>query len=210
MEKNQVNNVEEMAQEQSFLQKNWKKVCAGVAAVVLVIVACIAYVKLVSEPREVAASDAIAACQTQIAEQQYKEAVPALQAVVDQYGSTKAGNLAQAYLGIAYYNLGQYADAIKALEKYDANDAFIEAQVEQCLGNCYACTKEYDKAVSKLESAAKKADNEVLAAACLIQAGEICLSQGNKEKALALYQQVKDNYKSAAGDIDKYIERAKN
>lgn len=212
MAKNHVN-VEEVAQEKSFLEKNWKQCCIALGVVLVVIFGYIGYVKLISEPRETAASDAIAECQTLIAQGEYAKADSLLTTFVDQYGSTKAGNLAQAYLGIAKYNEGMYAEAIKALEKFDANDADIAAEATAALGNCYACDKQNEKAVKTLTKAAGMTENQTLKAMYLVQAGEIAeLALGQKEEALKLYQEVKDNCKMSnlSNDIDKYIERAKN
>lgn len=206
-------NVEEMAQEKSFLEKNWKQCCMGVAAVLVIILAFLGYKNLISEPREEAANNAIAECQTLIAQGDYAKADSMLTAFVGQYGSTKAGNLAQAYLGIAKYNEGKYSEAIKALESFDADDADIAAVATAALGNCYACDKQNEKAVKTLTKAAGMTENQTLKAMYLVQAGEIAeLALGQKEEALKLYQEVKDNCKMSnlSNDIDKYIERAKN
>lgn len=212
MAKNHVS-VEEVAKEPTFLEKNWKQLCIGLGAVVVLIIGYIGYVKLVSEPREMAANDAIAECQNLIAQGQYEKADSMLTAFADQYGSTKAGNLAQAYLGIAKYNQGKYAEAIKALEKFDAKDSDVAAEATAALGNCYACDKQNEKAVKTLTKAAGMTENQTLKAMYLLQAGEIAeLALGQKEEALKLYQEVKDNCKMSnlSNDIDKYIERAKN
>ncbi len=37
--------------------------------------------------------------------------------IIDDYGSTSAGNLAKYYSGICYYNKGEYEDAISLFEK---------------------------------------------------------------------------------------------
>ncbi len=78
------------------------------------------------------------------------------------------------------------------------------------LGNAYAHLNQLDKAVDCLKKAAKKADNNSLSPTFLIQAGEILESQGKKEEALKLYEEVKNKYFNSMQyqTIDKYIERA--
>lgn len=84
------------------------------------------------------------------------------------------------------------------------------------LGNAYAHVKQYDKAVDCLKKAASMADKEAadninnsISPTFLIQAGEILESQGKKDEALKIYQDIKKKYVNSAvyGQIDKYIER---
>jgi tetratricopeptide (TPR) repeat protein len=86
----------------------------------------------------------------------------------------------------------------------------IRSAAEGALGNGYAKLKQYDQAVKHLTTAAKMADNNSLSPTFLIQAGEILESQGKKDEALKLYQEVKDKYFNSMQyqTIDKYIERA--
>ena len=87
------------------------------------------------------------------------------------------------------------------------------------LGNAYAHLNDLDKAVDNLKKAAKLADdkdadgaNSSLSPLFLIQAGEILESQGKKEEALAIYQDIKKKYVNSvlvqSSEIDKYVERA--
>lgn len=77
------------------------------------------------------------------------------------------------------------------------------------LGNCYAELNQIDKATETLMKAAKKADNNTLSPIFLLQAGELYESQGQKDKALECYKEIKTKYVNSAqyADIDKYIER---
>ena len=133
-------------------------------------------------------------------------------AIASQYGSTKAGNLANLYAGLCYARLGKMEDAAKYLEKFNGvGDQMVSPAVMGALGNVYASLNQLDKAVSTLKKAAEKADNNSLSPQFLIQAGEILESQGQKAEALKLYQQIKDKYFQSAQYqiIDEYIERVK-
>ena len=68
-----------------------------------------------------------------------------------------------------------------------------------------------DKAVSTLKKAASKADNAALSPQFLIQAAEILESQGKKDEALKLYEQVKADYPEYLrfNNLDNFIERVK-
>ncbi len=131
-------------------------------------------------------------------------------ALANQFGSSKAGNLANLYAGLCYAHIGKMEEAANYLEKFDLkNDQMVSPAVLGALGNVYASMEQYDKAVSTLKKAAERADNNSLSPQFLIQAGELLENQGQKAEALKLYQQVKEKYfKSAQYQlIDEYIER---
>jgi tetratricopeptide (TPR) repeat protein len=132
--------------------------------------------------------------------------------VANEYGSTKAGNLANLYAGLCYAQMDKWQEAANYLEKFNgADDELISPAAIGALGNAYAHLNQLDKAVSNLKKAAEKADNNALSPTFLIQAGEILESQGKKDEALKLYQQVKEKYFNSMQyqTIDAYIERCK-
>ena len=86
------------------------------------------------------------------------------------------------------------------------------------LGNAYAHVNQIDKAISALKKAADMADskgvdgvNNSIAPTFRLQAAQLVESQGNKEEALKMYQDIKKKYVNSAvvqsQEIDKYIER---
>jgi len=78
------------------------------------------------------------------------------------------------------------------------------------IGNCYANMDQTADAMATFEKAAKKADNVLFSPFYLQKAATIAEATGDYNKALALYNQIKNDYatSSIARDIDKYIERA--
>ena len=86
----------------------------------------------------------------------------------------------------------------------------ITPAAEGALGNAYANLNQLDKAVEHLKKAAQMADNNSFSPTFLIRAGEILESQGKKEEALKLYQEVKEKYFNSMQyqTIDAYIQRA--
>ena len=131
--------------------------------------------------------------------------------VADDYSGTKAANLAKAYAGICYAQLGKYEEAVKMLDSFNGKDQMVAPAILGAAGNCYAQLGQLDKAASTLLSAADKADNNTLSPIFLIQAGEILVKQGKYDDAVNAYTKIKDKYFQSyqAMDIDKYIEQAK-
>ncbi len=203
---------------EAFFQKYKKALLCGIVAVVVIIAGIVVYDNYVAAPREDKASTALAKGQEYFGMEQFDKALkgdslgfPGFVAIADNYSGTDAGNLANLYAGLCYARLDKWNEAAASLEKFDTkSDKMISPAAEGALGNVYAHLNQLDKAVEHLKKAAEKADNNSLSPTFLIQAGEILESQGKKDEALKLYQEIKQKYFNSMQyqTIDKYIERA--
>ena len=79
--------------------------------------------------------------------------------IIDDYGNTKTGNLANYYAGACYLNLGDNDNAIKFLSKFDANDEIVSSVALGSLGDAYMNIGETDKAISSWKKAANNSEN---------------------------------------------------
>ena len=196
---------------EAFFEKNKKAVIICIIAVIAVIVCGILANTYYFQPRQENASTELAKSQELFQEEQWEKALAGFQKVASDYSSTDAGNLAQLYIGLCQANLGKWQEAVNALENFSGqDDQMITPAAEGALGNAYANLNQLDKAVEHLKKAAKMADNNSLSPTFLIQAGEILESQGKKDEALKLYQEVKEKYFNSMQyqTIDAYIQRA--
>ncbi len=224
------NRNEGAAQKQSDLNKREellikyrKQIIAAVVAVIVIIAGYVIYKTAILEPRQEKASTAIAKAQEAFTQGDYQTALngnksqEGFLAVTENYSGTDAANLAKLYAGLCYANMGKWADAVKFLDDYSTQgDALISPAATAALGNAYANTGNVDKAITTLKKAASMADskaengiNNSLSPTYLIQAARLLESQGKKEDALKIYEEVKKKYVNSAAsqDIDKYIER---
>lgn len=212
---------------QEFFDKNKKILLGAIIAVVVIIAGYFCYSAFIGGPREEKASTALARGQEYFNAEQFDKALNGDGAgysgfvkIADDYSSTDAGNLAKLYAGLSYAYLGKWSDAVKYLEDYSPKgDAMVSPAAIEALGNAYAHVGQIDKAVSKLQEAADKADdkaedgtNNSLSPIFHLQAGELLESQGKKADALKVYQDIKKKYVNSqlvqSNEIDKYIERA--
>ena len=196
---------------EAFFEKNKKAVIICIIAVIAVIVCGILANTYYFQPRQEDASTELAKSQELFQEEQWEKALAGFQKVASDYSSTDAGNLAQLYIGLCQANLGKWQEAVNALENFSGqDDQMITPAAEGALGNAYANLNQLDKAVEHLKKAAKMGDNNSLSPTFLIQAGEILESQGKKDEALKLYQEVKEKYFNSMQyqTIDAYIQRA--
>ena len=203
---------QQVSKTEAFFEKNKRAIMIAVIAVIAVVVCAILLNNYYFQPRQDKASTELAKAQELFVQDQYDKALPLFQKVVDEYSSTDAGNLAQLYIGLCQANLGKWQEAVNAIGSFSGKkDQMITPAAEGALGNAYANLNQLDKAVEHLKKAASMADNNSLSPTFLIQAGEILESQGKKDEALKLYQEVKEKYFNSMQyqTIDAYIERVK-
>ena len=202
---------QQVTKTEAFFEKNKKAIIIAVVAIIVIVVGAILFNNYYLEPRTNEASTELAKSQELFDQQQYDKALVGFQKVASDYSSTDAGNLAQLYIGLCQAQQGKWQEAVNALESFSSKgDQMISPAAEGALGNAYANLKQLDKAVEHLKKAAEMADNNSLSPTFLIQAGEILESQGKKDEALKLYQEVKEKYFNSMQyqSIDAYIERA--
>ena len=212
-------NVEDaLTQSEAFLIKYKNAIIGGVVAVIIIVAGFIMYKNLYAEPREEKAQAALFKGQEYFEQDAYEQALNGdsigfvgFLKVADDFSGTKAANLAKAYAGICYAQLGKYEEAVKMLDSFNGKDQMVAPAILGAAGNCYAQLGQLDKAASTLMSAADKADNNTLSPIFLMQAGEILVKQGKYDDAVDAYNKIKDKYFQSyqAMDIDKYIEQAK-
>ena len=225
----QAQELESLNIHEAFFLKYKKAIIIAVVAVIVIIAGVFGYVSQISGPREDKASTMLAKGQTYFANQMYDQALKGdgagyvgFEQIASDYSSTDAGNLANLYAGLCYANLGKWAEAQKSLDAFSSKgDQMISPAAESALGDAYAHLNQLDKAVEAFKKAASMADskaeddaNNSLSPTFLIKAGEILESQGKKDEALSIYQDVKKKYVNSmlvqSSEIDKYIERASN
>ncbi|MBO4905583.1 MAG: tetratricopeptide repeat protein [Bacteroidaceae bacterium] len=220
MAKNQSNNTPETFEAESvpvaFVEK-YKKLLIGAIVAIVAIVTCVILYSNYSNKRAVEAADAIAKCQDYFAQGNYDKALNGdgqgcvgFLAVINDFGSTKSGNLAHLYAGICYAQQEKWEEALQQLEAFDQeDDQMVSPQSLSALAAVYANLGQTEKAVTYYLKAAQKADNSTVSPFNLKQAGLLYESMGNTDKALECYQQIKSKYIDTpeAADIDKYIER---
>ena len=212
-----VENIEAVTKTEAFIDKYKKHIVYGICAIIVIAAAIIAYVQFVSKPRTQKANEALFRCETYFQADNYEKALNGdgqdcigFLKIIDEYGCTDAANLAKLYAGVSYAQMQKYDEAAKMLEDfYLRDDAVLSPAALGALGNVYAQLGQNDKAIKTLLKAAKLADSDSLTPTFLIQAGELYEAEGQPEKALALYNQIKKEYVNSIAyqEIDKYIER---
>lgn len=210
--------VEEIvSRSEQFIENNSKKIIYGIIAIALVVAAVLGIKHGYLIPKEKKASAALFKGEQYFAKDSFALALngngadfEGFEAIIDQYGSTDAGNLAKAYAGICYYKMGDTEKALNMLKSFSASDNMISPAVTGLIGDCYVNMGDTKQGISYFEKAAKQADNEVISPVYLKKAGIAYESLNQYKDAVKAYTTIKDKYYMSmeAADIDKYITRA--
>ena len=216
-EKETVEVEELVSKSELFIENNSKKIMLGILALAVIVGAFFGYRHGYLIPLQKKASVALFKGEQYFAKDSFQLALngngadyEGFEAIIDQYGNTKPGNLAKAYTGICYAKLGQYDQALENLKSFDASDDMISPAIIGLIGDCYVNMDNAKEGVTYFEKAANAADNEVISPIYLKKAGIAYESMQQYNDAVKVYTQIKEKYFNSmeAADIDKYIARA--
>ena len=216
-----------MAQKNNSLEERWnrledylddhKKTVTTISIIVVLIIAGFVTFKYWYIPsQEQDAETAMVRAQNYFAADSINKAIKGdganigFQDIADQYGWTPAGQLANYYLGLCYYQKKDYQQAIDNLEKFNAHDVLVSANSVGVEGDAEMQLNNTDKAIEYYLEAVKKSNNDYTAPMYMKDAARAYEVKGDYTNALSLYQSIKTQYYTyaEANDIDKYIARA--
>ena len=71
--------------------------------------------------------------------------------IIDEYGSSDAGNLANYYAGISFLNMGDNESAIDYLSDFSSDDEVVSSIAYGSMGDAYMNIGEFDDAINFLD-----------------------------------------------------------
>jgi tetratricopeptide (TPR) repeat protein len=202
---------------EQFIEKNKNILFYVLLGILLIVGGYLGYRKYIATPREREAQAAMFGAEHYFGIDSLKLALNGdgtymgFLDIIDEYGSTKSGNLAHYYAGICYLKMGQFEAAVEQLEEFDSDDQIVGPMGLGATGDAYLELNQPDKALEYYLKAAEKKDNDFTTPMFLMKAAWVYEMQGDWTKALELYTKIKkEHFRSyEANDIDKYIARAK-
>ena len=197
---------ETVSKAEKFFENNGKKVLAGLVAV-LVVVAAVFFFKSNSDKNELAALEAIYGAQEYLKGEtaNYELALngdgvnAGFLDVIEQYGSTKAGNIANHCAGICYLHLGDLENAEKYLKAYDAVEdsawaEIIDAQNLGLLGDIAVEKGNYAEAAELFEEAVEASENGYTAPHYLYKKALVHAALNETAEAQECYKTISEKY----------------
>ena len=207
---------EAVSKTEKFFNKNGKLLMGVLIGIVVAAIAAFGWFKFSYQPAVAEAQGQMALAEQNALAGDFEAALNGngdalgFYQIIAEYGS-KAGEVVYMYAGVIELQNGNYQAAIDLLKEDDGDDAILEARALACIGDAYVGLENYEEALKYFEDAAEVIDN-VYAAGYLFKAGLVAEKLGKNDKALELYELIKDQYPhSQEGyDIDKYIGRLEN
>lgn len=208
---------EALSKSEHFIESNQKIISYVVGGIILIVLAYFGYQKFIQIPKEKNAQTAMFKAEYYFEKDSLSLALNGdgesfgFLEIIDDYGSTSAGNLANYYAGICYLNLGDYEEAIDYLKDFDGSDELVSGMAIGAIGDAYMQMGEVDKAIKYYLEAANKKENEFITPTFLLKAGWSYELAGEWQKAHDTYDRIKKEYPKAreARDIDKAIAKTK-
>jgi tetratricopeptide (TPR) repeat protein len=198
-----------------FFDQNSGLVYGALAALVAVVLGVAGYLYYQNQ-QAAAAAEALAPAQATYASGNYQAALGAGQGqaglleVVEDYGSTPAGNLARLMAADAYYKTDQPDKALDLLEDFEVSETLYGAGGKALEATIHENRENFEQAATLYLEAAELYPTEESAPDYLINAGRNFEAAGDYEAALDAYRRVEEEYPDAdaVAEIPRYVARA--
>ncbi len=211
-------NLEEVyGKSEKFIQNNSKPLSIGVGVLFAFVAIVFYYFNMYLPPLEEEAQSSMYTAQRYFKADSFQLAMYGdaqgnygFEEIVQEYGSTNAGNAAKYYMGVSLLRTGAYEDAIAYLKAYDAEDAMTSAIALGATGDALAELGDFEAALDYYTKASKANDNKFTAPIYLMKAGNMAEKLNKYNEALRHYESIESKYplSQEGRNIKKYIARA--
>ena len=118
--------------------------------------------------------------------------------IIDIYGGTEAGNLANFYAGTIYLKQGDFQKALDHLNDFSSSEVLLDARAKELRGDAYMELGNYSNAASSYESAANSVDDKFFSPNYLMKAALAHENNNDVAAALKAVTKIVDNYFGAS------------
>lgn len=207
--------VEAVDRAKDFWGRNGRTITIAALVIILLGGGYLAYKKLVKEPNELKAAEAIFKAEEYYRLDSFNLALngdginPGFVKLADKYSGTKAGNLAKFYAGASFLQIGQPAKAVDFLDDFETDAKQVQARAYKLLGDAYAEQGKNNDALSSYKKAAHHFEkDEANASDYLFMAAYFAARVANNQKeAIDLFKELKQKFpRTERGfEADKYL-----
>ena len=114
--------------------------------------------------------------------------------IIEDYGITAAGNLANYYAGVINLKQGKYALALFYLEDFKASDILVQARAYSLTGDAHMELKDFESAAKYYSKAAEYKPNKFYTPAYLMKLALAYEKASQNDKAISTYNQIINEY----------------
>ncbi len=108
-------------------------------------------------------------------------------------------------------NIGDYANAIRILDKYNSDDKLLMSIASMAIGDAFSEINQPKEAIEYYEKSIKFHNNTITTPVALMKCGKIHESEKNFQEAIKCYEMIKEKYPESdeSKTIEKYISNLK-
>jgi tetratricopeptide (TPR) repeat protein len=198
----------------AFYEKNRKIIHIVAGSLVVLVLAVVVYTKNRAADEEKASAE-LGKVLTYFDRGQYGLAIDGvtesniqgLKSIAESYSGTRSGELAAFYLASAYYEQGNYQEALQYFEDFDPPGDMLVAARLSGIAACQEALGHYGEAAAEYETAANAGKEDISSAEYLFHAARNYSLAGEKEKAKGLLTRLKKEFPTSpyGRDADRYI-----
>lgn len=122
---------------------------------------------------------------------------PGLTTVANEYGNTKAGNLANFYAGVASLKQGKYQQALDYLEEFSSDDYLVQSRAYSLMGDAQLELNKPKEAADLYAKAADHNANEYFSPGYLLKEAVAREAAKDNDGALKAYDRIINEYPTA-------------
>jgi len=206
---------ESLTKAEMYVEENKNNLMVIVLAIAVGFSAFFAYDRFYVQPNEENAATEMYMAEKNFELGKFQEALDGdeqfagLLEIIESYGSTNSGNLAEYYAGLSYLKLGDAEAAIEHLDNFSSDDEMLAPIAKGAIGDAFSELRQNEEALNYYITAAELRTNDFTTPVFLMKAANAAYSLGNKEQALSLYTRIQDEFASSreGQNIGKYITR---
>jgi len=196
-------------------EQNKKNINTAITVLLIAVVGFFGYQKLIKEPKENKAANAISYPQIYFAQDSVNKALngdgqhQGFLQIIKKYDGTKAGNLAHYYAGVCYLQMHDAKNAIKHLKEFNGHGTKLEYVANGTLGDAYMESNNVKEGIDYYTKAAGNKEDNLLTPLYLYRAGLAFEMNNQREKAVDNYKRIRDEYPQSmqAREVDKNLAR---
>lgn len=191
---------------ETFAERN-SKALIGAGVVIALVIAGVFFYAYWQNNRETRAQESMFSAQFHWEKDSLNYALngdgvnPGFLEIAEDFGGTKAANLANYYAGDIFLKQGEYDQAIEYLSDFSSDDILVQARAYALIGKAYMEKEQYGEAADHFEKAANHRANKSFTPQYLAQAALAHELAGDNEAALGIYTRITENY-NGSGEFE--------
>ncbi len=211
---------------EEWVAANQKYILGAVGLIALVILGYLGFQKFIQEPKEQEAANEMFKAQqyfdnavngnSTLKDSLYGLALNGGEGkygfieIIENYGGTKAANLANYYAGFAYLNMNKYQEAIEYLDDFKSDDEVLGPLALGGIGDAFSQLDQTEEALVYYEKAANTKINDFTTPKFLLKAAITAISLNKPEVAIPHLERIKEEFSKSveANQVDVHLGQA--